>query len=183
MPARTQELSPAAACQYTGGVLALPAPFRLESGQSLERAQLAWQCAGPARAPLVIVLGGISAHARCCTADGRGWWEAQCGEGRALDAGRYRLLGVDWLGGADGSTSAAGAAISSADQARAILLLVNRLGARQVHLLVGASYGGGVAQHLRMRSRCGMCSAPSSIWVVDRPAWWPWRASWRSWAT
>src|SRR5262249_46127491 len=39
-------------------------------------------------------------------------------------------------------------AISTADQARALLTLLNRLGVRRVHLLVGASYGGNVAQQL-----------------------------------
>jgi homoserine O-acetyltransferase len=146
----------------------LPEPFVLESGQALERAQLAWQCVGPVGAPLVIVLGGISAHARCCTVDGAGWWEAQCGEGRALDTRRYRLLGVDWLGGAHDSSAAIGASVSSADQARAILLLINRLGARQVQLLVGASYGGAVAQHLavllgaRLRRLVLLCAAHRS---------------------
>lgn len=143
---QTQPAQPV--CQWTRGVLALPDPFRLESGESLAGAQLAWQCAGPAHAPLVIVLGGISAHARCCAPDGSGWWESQCGDGRALDTHRYRVLGVDWLGGADASSPARGAQVSSGDQARALLLLINRLGVRQVHLLAGASYGGAVAQHL-----------------------------------
>ena len=39
-------------------------------------------------------------------------------------------------------------AIAASDQARALLLLLNRLGVRHVHLIVGASYGGAVAQHL-----------------------------------
>ena len=38
--------------------------------------------------------------------------------------------------------------IATSDQARALLLLLNRLRLRRVHLLVGASYGGAVAQHL-----------------------------------
>ncbi len=38
--------------------------------------------------------------------------------------------------------------VSTTDQARAILLLLNRAGARHVHAIVGASYGGAVAQHL-----------------------------------
>lgn len=134
------------------GEMALPSPFGLECGSHLHNARLAWQCVGPRTAPLVVVLGGISADRRCCTADGRGWWQRQCGPGRALDCTRYRLLGVDWLGGSDASTGACGAAafpaISTSDQARALLLLLNRLGARRVHLLVGASYGGAVAQHL-----------------------------------
>ena len=141
-----------AASAWQQGVLDLPQPFRLESGQVLENARLAWQCAGPADAPLIIALGGISAHRRPCSGDGNGWWESQCGEGKTLDTQRYRVLGIDWLGGCDQSTGARGDAefpvISTADQARALLLLLNRLGVRRVHLLVGASYGGNVAQHL-----------------------------------
>lgn len=134
------------------GVLALPDPFVLESGEVLRNGRLAWQSVGPANAPLVIVLGGISAHRRLCTDDGRGWWESQCGEGRALDTMRLRLLGIDWLGGCDDSSGPRGTGdfptISTSDQARALLLLLNRLGVRRVHLLVGASYGGLVAQQL-----------------------------------
>ena len=164
-----------AASAWQQGVLDLPQAFRLESGQVLENARLAWQCAGPADAPLIIALGGISAHRRTCSAEGNGWWESQCGAGKTLDTQRFRVLGIDWLGGCDQSTRsneiqpsrearqslplprAAGEGkgwgqefptISTADQARALLLLLNRLGIRRVHLLVGASYGGNVAQHL-----------------------------------
>jgi homoserine O-acetyltransferase len=135
------------------GELALPDPFRLESGQVLRNACLAWQCAGPADAPLVIALGGISAHRHVTCDDARsGWWDAQCGVERALDTRSYRVLGIDWLGGVDDSTGPREGeefpAVSTLDQARALLLLLNRLGVRRVHLLVGASYGGAVAQHL-----------------------------------
>jgi homoserine O-acetyltransferase len=134
--------------------LALPDPFPLDSGASLCNARLAWQCAGPNDAPLIIALGGISAHRRPCAEDGRGWWEAQCGEGRVLDTLRYRVLGIDWLGGVDASSGpCAGETfpqVSTKDQARALLLLLNRLGVRRVHLLVGASYGGAVAQQLAL---------------------------------
>jgi homoserine O-acetyltransferase len=138
--------------EWQQGVLALPEPFVLESGENLHDGRLAWQCAGPAQAPLVIVLGGISAHRRVCAQDDHGWWQSLCGAGRALDTRRYRLLGVDWLGGVDVSTGPRGnadfPAIGASDQARALLLLLNRLGVRHVHLIVGASYGGAVAQHL-----------------------------------
>ena len=138
--------------EWREGVLELPQPFRLDCGRVLDDARLAWQCVGPADAPLVIALGGISAHKRACAADGKGWWEEQAGAGKALDTTRYRVLSIDWLGGCDGSTAAASQAdfpvISTADQARALLALLNRLGVRRVHLLVGASYGGNVAQQL-----------------------------------
>src|SRR5437899_4804971 len=140
--------------QWLEGELALPAAFALESGEILADAKLAWSCTGPAGAPLIIVLGGISAHRRVCARDGGGWWEAQCGAGKTLDIEHYRLLGIDWLGGCDASTGPRSGdcdqfpAISTLDQARAILLLLNRLGVRRVHLIVGASYGGNVAQQL-----------------------------------
>ena len=169
--------APAVESPWQHGVLDLPQPFRLESGESLANARLAWQCAGPVDAPLIVALGGISAHRRPCSGEGDGWWESQCGAGKTLDTQRYRVLGIDWLGGCDESTGprsyetnssrearqslplprAAGEGeawgqefptISTADQARALLLLLNRLGVRRVHLLVGASYGGNVAQHL-----------------------------------
>ncbi len=143
-----------AGVRWCDGVLELPEPFRLESGAALRSARLAWHCVGPDEAPLIVVLGGISAHRHVCARDGRGWFEAQCGAGRALDITRYRLLGVDWLGGVDGSTGPRDdenfSAVSTADQARALLLLLNRFGVRRVHLLVGASYGGNVAQQLAL---------------------------------
>ncbi len=146
--------APAPVVQWLEGELALPQPFVLESGAFLNEAKLAWQCVGPADAPVIVVLGGISAHRRALARNGKGWWESQCGAGKALDTNRYRLLGIDWLGGCDASTGprSSGAAdfpsVSTGDQARALLLLLNRLGVRRVHLVVGASYGGNVAQQL-----------------------------------
>ncbi len=131
----------------TGGTLLLPDPFILESGESLHAAKLSWECTGRENAPLIVVLGGISAHRRCDD-----WWQAQCGADRALDTRRFRLLSIDWLGGCDDSSGPGAAesfpAVSTTDQARAILLLLNRLGVRHVQAVVGASYGGAVAQHL-----------------------------------
>ncbi|MFT3789777.1 MAG: alpha/beta fold hydrolase [Rudaea sp.] len=144
----------APAVQWLEGELALPHSFTLESGATLDDARLAWTCVGPAEAPVVVVLGGISAHRRPVARDGRGWWESQCGAGKALDTNRYRLVGIDWLGGCDASTGPRSSGteafpeVSTGDQARALLLLLNRLGVRRVHLVVGASYGGNVAQHL-----------------------------------
>jgi homoserine O-acetyltransferase len=87
-----------------------------------------------------------------CEADGKGWWESQCGAGKTLDTRRLRVLGIDWIGGCGQSSGPGGDTgfpdVSTSDQARALLALLNRLGVRRVHLLVGASYGGNVAQQL-----------------------------------
>jgi homoserine O-acetyltransferase/O-succinyltransferase len=146
---------PAPGAQH--GIVDLPRPFRLDSGAILADARIAWHCDGPADAPLVVALGGISAHRRAGASDGKGWWEAQAGPGRTLDTSRYRVLGIDWLGGCNESTGPRSSqakqgqefpVVSTADQARALLVVLNRLGVRRVHLLVGASYGGNVAQQL-----------------------------------
>lgn len=158
--------------QWRDGVMALPQAFMLDSGQVLRGGHLAWQCAGPETAPLIVVLGGISADRHCCARDNSGWWQSQCGAGQTLDSRRFRLLGIDWLGGRGDSSNAGSPQrlleFSSADQARALLLLLNRIGVSQVHLLVGASYGGAVAQQLaillgsRLRRLVLLCAAHRS---------------------
>ncbi len=130
------------------GVLALGSPWPLHHGGALESAVLGWRLVGPAGAPVVLAIGGISGH-RAVAADDGGWWAPVVGHGRALDTGRYRVLGIDYLGGSGASTApAAGASfptISAYDQAAAIAALVAALGLAPLHAVVGASYGAQVA--------------------------------------
>jgi homoserine O-acetyltransferase len=126
-------------------VLHLP-QFNLASGESLDVA-LAWQSWGPQQAPVVVVLGGISAGRNLGA-----WWSEQCGVERVLNPTRLRLISIDWMGGADDSTGPAAAenfpVIDSLDQANALLTLLNHLGISRVAAIVGASYGACVGQHL-----------------------------------
>ncbi len=128
------------------GVLPLRG-FSLACGLKLDNGALAWQSWGPQHAPVVIVLGGISAGR-----DVGGWWSGQCGTGRALDPRHWRLVSIDWIGGSDASSGPRNdeefVPVDSLDQAHAILLLLNHLGLAQVAAVVGSSYGGCVAQHL-----------------------------------
>jgi homoserine O-acetyltransferase/O-succinyltransferase len=104
------------------------------------RVRIAWECVGPAGAPLLVVQGGISAtrHVAANTAHPEaGWWDAQAGAGGALDSRRWRLLSIDWLG-ADGALDVA---LDPADQADAIAAVLDVLGLDRVHAFVGASYG------------------------------------------
>lgn len=104
------------------------------------RLRLRYEDVGDARAPAVLVAGGISAHRHLAAnaADGApGWWDAQVGAGRALDPAARRLLSIDWLG-ADGTLDAP---IDPADQADAIAALLDRLGLGVLQAFVGASYG------------------------------------------
>ena len=50
------------AAQIRDEVLDLPRPCRLHYGDELPRAHIAYRLAGPQGAPVIAVLGGISAH-------------------------------------------------------------------------------------------------------------------------
>lgn len=108
--------------------------------QGARAVRVAYECHGPVGAPAVVVLGGISANRHAGASvryPEKGWWQEQVGVGKALDPQHFRLIGIDWLG-ADGELDGA---IDTADQADALLAVLDSLGIRSVHALVGASYG------------------------------------------
>ena len=135
------------------GVLRLPS-LALHHGGTLAPAELAWRLVGPPRAPIVLAIGGISGHRRVA-AEEDGWWAAVVGAGRALDTRRFRVLGIDYLGGSGGSTAPAPGAtfptLSAFDQADAIAALLAAQGLAPLHAVAGASYGGQVALALGAR--------------------------------
>jgi homoserine O-acetyltransferase/O-succinyltransferase len=113
----------------------LAAPFALESGDLLPDAQLSVRRYGSDDAPLVVVMGGISADRRLCGGDG--WWGDIVGKGAAIDCDRYSVLGMDFAPGDDRRVR-----ISPADQARLVLAALDALSVERAHAFVGASYGG-----------------------------------------
>lgn len=100
-----------------------------------------FELSGPPGAPLVVVLGGISAT-RHVTATASnpldGWWQAQVRAGGAIDTRSCRVLGIDWSAPAHGT-------VTTFDQANAIVAVLDRLGVDRATAIVGASYGGMVA--------------------------------------
>ena len=88
--------------------------------------------AGPEGAPLIVVLGGISAHRFPCD-----WWPGVAGEGCAADPTRFRILGVDFIADKKGRR-----APTTADQAAAVAAVLDAIGVEQAFAIVGASYGG-----------------------------------------
>jgi homoserine O-acetyltransferase len=133
------------------GILEIPGEFSLYHGGKLAGVHLAWRMVGPASAPVVCALGGISAHRRVCvTEDPRqSWWGQIAGTDCALDAGRFRILSFDYIGGSGESTcpqeGVAFPSISSYDQAEALVGLLNHLGIKSLRAFAGGSYGGMVA--------------------------------------
>ncbi len=133
------------------GVLAIPGELKLHFGGSLPSASIAWRLAGPAGAPVVATLGGISASRRVWQPDEPrgGWWHEVVGNGLALDTQRYRILSFDYLGASADSTGPrdgqAFPTVSAYDQAEILLRLINHLGMSSLRAIVGASYGGMMA--------------------------------------
>ena len=135
------------------GVLDVPGEVSLYHGGRLSGIRVAWRLAGPANAPVVCALGGISANRRVFDQENpkQGWWSEVVGSGQALDADRFRVLSFDYLGGSAETTGPAGGAgsafpnISTYDQAELLVRLLNNLGLKSLRAIVGGSYGGMVA--------------------------------------
>ncbi len=135
------------AIEMVDGVVPLGASWPLHHGDSLADARVAFRLVGPVGAPVVAVLGGISAHRRLTGAGG--WWAEMVGPRLGIDTTQYRVLGIDYLGGwGDSSTPAEGAPfppVSSIDQAEVLQRVLRHVRIDRLHAIVGASYGGMVA--------------------------------------
>ena len=131
------------------GTLELPGQLSLQHGGTLERVHVAWCLAGARGAPVVVALGGISAHRTVFSTGGtQGWWDSLVGPECPLDSHAFRVLGFDYLGGSGATTGPNGArfpSVSSYDQAVILARLLDHLGISALHAIVGASYGGMVA--------------------------------------
>jgi homoserine O-acetyltransferase len=137
---------------------------------------LRWQILGVQEAPLLVVLGGISAHRQLAANAidaAEGWWPQQVRRGGALDPFVHRLLSIDWIG-ADGTLDAA---IDPDDQAQAIVALLDHLQIKHVRACIGASYGAMVGLHLakRLAPRLGHLVVFNA---AHRPH--PFASAWRS---
>jgi homoserine O-acetyltransferase/O-succinyltransferase len=133
------------------GVLEIPGELALHHGGRLTGVRLGWRLVGPANAPVVCALGGISAGRYVCLADREqsGWWPDFAGPSRPLDTHRHRILSFDYLGGSGETTGPRPGesfpSVSSYDQAELLVRLLNHLGIVALRAIAGGSYGGMVA--------------------------------------
>jgi homoserine O-acetyltransferase/O-succinyltransferase len=98
---------------------------------------------GPRDAPVIAVLGGISASKHVTSSASNpapGWWEDVVGHGRAIDTREFRVLGIDYV-----TSGRSTAPVTTTDQAEALAGVLDRAGIHCLHALIGASYGGMVA--------------------------------------
>jgi len=113
-----------------------------------------YELVGPLGAPVVAVLGGISAtrHVSSNAIDPQsGWWQEVVGPGRAIDTTQFLVIGIDYVSTFRGSSS-----VTTFDQADALVSALDHARIRSLHAAVGASYGGMVALALGAahRARC-----------------------------
>lgn len=112
------------------------------------RREPTYEVAGPPGAPVVVVLGGISAtrHVTATHADpSPGWWSDIVGDGRAIDTTTHRALGVDFLDGGRARDGRPARTVTTHDQAAAVAAALDAIGVAHAAAFVGASYGGMVA--------------------------------------
>ncbi|WP_244244148.1 homoserine O-succinyltransferase MetX [Marilutibacter alkalisoli] len=101
---------------------------------------LRYEIQGGKGLPVVFVAGGISANRHVAPSRAfpeAGWWPSQVGAGCAIDPAHHRIVSFDWVG-ADGALDAP---IDPADQADAIIALLDVLGIARIHAFIGSSYG------------------------------------------
>lgn len=131
------------------------APVRVNDSIMSSTSEPAWRSAeldlpaeryeiiGPIGAPVVAVLGGISAskHVASSALDpSPGWWEDVVGPGKAIDTRQFQVISVDYV-----ANDASAAPVTTTDQAEALAAALDQAGVRCLHAVVGASYGGMVA--------------------------------------
>ena len=135
--------------------------FRLVSGQSLQQIQVAYETYGELnedRSNAVLIchaITGDSHPARHDPGDEPGWWEALIGPGKAVDTDRLFVICSNVLGGCRGTTGpgtinpATGVPYGSdfplvtvEDMVDVQKRLVDLLGIKSLHAVVGGSLGG-----------------------------------------
>ena len=140
---------------FEDDTVAVEEGLALRLGGRIAPCRIAYRIVGARAAPVVAVMGGISADRRVCAEPSRdetpGWWEAVVGPGRGLDLNHWRVLGIDFLAGPGGSSAPEPdgtgivPSLTPADQANALRAVADHLGLPTLHAVMGASYGGAVA--------------------------------------
>ena len=114
----------------------------LERGETLRADVAHARIYGPEGAPIIAVLGGISATR--FVADGgrnnRGWWSTLARDGGPIDLSQFQVLGLEFA--PTGDCSNCPDVITTGDQARRLKNVMDNQAIDKLAAIVGSSYGG-----------------------------------------
>lgn len=115
---------------------------RLERGEILKDDRISGRLYGPEGAPVIAVMGGISAS-RFVADDGqggRGWWSPLVRKGGPVDTSQFQVLGYDFAPAVESDNRPR--TITTQDQAARLHKLMDHMGIDKFAAIVGSSYGG-----------------------------------------
>lgn len=116
--------------------------FTLERADVLRADVARARLYGPKGAPIIVVLGGISATR--FVADGgrnnRGWWSTLVREGGPIDLSSFQVLGLEFA--PSGDCAVCPDTITTGDQARRLKAVLDDQNIERVSAIIGSSYGG-----------------------------------------
>ncbi|MEE9346632.1 MAG: homoserine O-succinyltransferase [Robiginitomaculum sp.] len=117
--------------------------FQLERGGVLKSDTVCGRLYGPQGAPVIVVLGGISATRFVADSeDGKaaGWWSNLVRDGGPIGTKRVQVLGYDFAPNVDSDCRPG--TITTNDQAARLFALLKHMGIGRVDAIIGSSYGG-----------------------------------------
>ncbi len=140
-------------------------PFRLESGRTLGPITLAYETYGHLNAEksnAILVMHAFSGNAHVAGApqgdQDSPWWDFMVGPGRALDTEKYFIICINVIGGCKGSTGPSSVnpktgkpyaldfpVVTLGDMVRTQKVLIDHLGIKKLHGVIGGSMGGMLA--------------------------------------
>ena len=151
----------ATALASTSSSLLLDQPLPLDSGQVLAGVTIAYETYGELaadKANAILVFHALTGDQHVASPHpitGKpGWWDRMIGPGKPIDTGRFFVICANVIGGCMGSTGPASAGpdggpwgmrfpvITIRDMVRAQVALLDALGIRRLHAVVGGSMGG-----------------------------------------
>jgi len=97
---------------------------------------------GPEGAPVIVVMGGISASRFVADGGklGRGWWSTLVRDGGPIDTSKFQVLGMDFAPAVESDNRPD--SITTQDQAARLLALLDYLKIDKAAGIIGSSYGG-----------------------------------------
>ncbi|MEM9599853.1 MAG: homoserine O-succinyltransferase [Pseudomonadota bacterium] len=116
--------------------------WTLERGCQMNGDVVRGRLYGPDGAPLIVVLGGISATRFVADSEpsGRGWWSRLVRRGGAIDIDRVQVLGLDFAPNETGLSCPE--TITTGDQAKRLKALLDAHQLGPLAAMIGSSYGG-----------------------------------------